>query len=73
MPTSRTSTQSVAGLIVPESCGVVPAWPLADAPANGTHFESAVTPMLSPITIVDGGPAAVSVVSTSPACVTGKL
>ena len=53
---------------MPETCGDVPAGVLVSAPANGTHFESAASPRPKPMMIVDGGAAAVSVASTTPAC-----
>src|SRR5579862_3772770 len=47
-----------------------PAAICVDAPASTTHVPEPVVPMPTPMMIVDGGPAAVSVASTCPVVVT---
>ncbi len=58
---------------MPESCTLAPAAVCVDAPAIAGHLPSAGMPTLIPITMVDGGVAAVSVTSIVPVAAIGKL
>ena len=73
MPMSWTSTQSVPGLAIPDSCAVAPAIAFVVAPASGAQRLPAGKPTLIPIAIVSGGAADVSVTSIVPAAVVVKL
>src|SRR5262249_23733877 len=54
-------------------CGAVPAAVVVDPPASSVHVPPLATPTPTPISMFDGGEAAVSVTSISPVCVTLKL
>ena len=74
MPMSYTATQYVpAGMLGPDSCGLVLACTLVVSPARNTQLEPLSVPNPRPIKIVEGGPAAVSVISTSPVWETTKV
>ena len=70
---SEIFTHRAPALLVPESWTAEPAGVFTEPPDSTAHDDPLCVPTPSPIVIVDGGPAAVSVTSTRPVAAIVKL
>ena len=70
---SETCTHRAPALLVPESWTAEPAGVFTEPPDSTAHDDPLCVPTARPIVIVDGGPATVSVTSTSPVAAIVKL